>query len=300
MLGQLGAIAGIALSLSSGAQAQPPTFKEIQRGPAGGALWQGVIPDRSLLQMRRPTLVYLPRRAKWPARYPVVYLLQGFPGSPYEYADGLRLPEVADRAIASGRLPPFIAVIPPAGLDARHGDWTGGWEDYLIHQVVPWTDAHLPTLPTGDGRTLAGLSAGGYGAVDIGLRHPLLFATLESWSGYFTPLRTGALLHADAATLAAHNPSVLARRLALLLRRLGTRFFLSSGTTHDRPTARATETFAAELTSLRLPRRLWLAPGGHNGRFWRAQLRAALDYALSPYTRPNAFRGHRSVASRGL
>ena len=40
-------------------------------------------------------------------------------------------------------------------------------------------------------------------------------------------------MHADAAGLHGHDPSLLAAREAPLLRRLKTRFFLSSGTTHD-------------------------------------------------------------------
>ena len=78
-------------------------------------------------------------------------------------------------------------MIPPAGLDARYrGEWTGLWENAGVESVVPWVDAHLPVIRNRAGRILAGLSAGGYGAVDIGLRHPLLFwRTLESWSGDF-------------------------------------------------------------------------------------------------------------------
>src|SRR5262249_30635222 len=130
------------------------------------------------------------------------------------------------------------------------------------------------------GRAVAGLSAGGYGAVDIGLRHPGLFGTLESWSGYFTAPHDGSLAHADAAELAAHDPSRLARREATLLRRLGARLFLSSRTTTDRASARVTRSFAAELSSLRIPLRLWLGAGGHDGRLWRTQLAPALRYAL--------------------
>jgi enterochelin esterase-like enzyme len=258
----------------------PPPFQQIELGPAGGAAWQGLIPDPGVPALRRPTVVYLPPGFSPLHTYPVLYLLQGFPGSPYEYLDGLRLTEVADRAIDRGQLPPFVAVVPPAGLDAQHGDWTGVWESYLVDDVVPWIDAHLPIVSTRGGRIVAGLSAGGYGAVDIGLRHPLLFGTLESWSGYFTPLREGALSRADADVLASNDPSLLVGREAPLLRRLGTRFFVSSGTTRDRESARAARAYAAELEALGLPHRLWLGPGGHDGRFWRSQLRPALRYAL--------------------
>jgi enterochelin esterase-like enzyme len=282
----LGALASLAGAAAAARPAAPPPLVQIARGPGGGTVWQGLIRDPGVPALRRPTVVYLPPGYSDRRRYPVVYLLQGFPGSPYEFLDGLRLAEVADRAIARLRLPAFIAVAPPAGLDAHHGDWTGEWESYLVDDVVPWVDAHLPTEATSGGRTLAGLSAGGYGAIDIGLRHALLFATLESWSGYFTPLRDGPLHGATAEGLAAHDPTVLVRREARLLARLGTRFFLSSGTTRDRDSARAATSFAAELGGLGLHSRLWLGPGGHDGRFWRAQLPEALRYALGGESRP--------------
>ncbi len=274
-------LAGLALAGGAHRAALPAGFHQIAVGPDGGTVVQGWIPNKVVPRFFRPTVVYLPPGYDPAHRYPVVYLLQGFPGSPYQYVDGIDLPSYADPRIAGGSLPPFIAVIPPAGIDAYHGDWTGVWEQYLVRDVVPWADANLPTIADRAGRILAGLSAGGYGAVDIGLRHPLLFSTLEAWSGYFHPLRAGALVHARPAGLRAHDPSLLARREAPLLRRLRTRIFLSSGTTHDRETAAGTRTFSTELRGLRLGHRLWLAPGGHDGRLWRSQLPAALGYALA-------------------
>jgi enterochelin esterase-like enzyme len=227
----------------------------------------------------RPTVVYLPPDFNPLSRYPVVYLLQGFRGSPYQYVFGLDLAGRADRLIAAHDVTPFIAVIPPAGLTV-HGEWTGVWEDYLVRDVVPWVNRHLPTESGAQGRVVAGLSAGGYGAVDIGLRHPRLFGTLESWSGSFTAPHDGSLAHATADELPAHDPRLLVRREAPLLLRMRTRFFLSCGT-RDRATARWTESFARELTSLRIIHRLWLAPGGHDGRFWGSQFAPALGYAVS-------------------
>jgi enterochelin esterase-like enzyme len=259
----------------------PPGFAWLATGPHGGNVIQGWIPNPAVLRAFRPTVVYLPPGYDPHRRYPVVYLLQGFPGSPYQFVDGVGLLSYADNQIASGALPPFLAVAAPAGIDVHHGDWTGVWERYLTDVVVPWADAHLLTVASRKGRIIAGLSSGGYGAVDIGLRHPTLFGTLEAWSGYFHPFRAGALVHADAAVMNAHDPSILTRREAPLLRRLGTRFFLSCGTTTDRVTAGWTKTFSTELGDLRLLHRLWLGPGGHDGALWRAQLPAALHYALS-------------------
>jgi S-formylglutathione hydrolase FrmB len=136
------------------------------------------------------------------------------------------------------------------------------------------------------GRAIAGYSAGGYGAVDIGLRHPSVFGTLESWSGYFRPFADGPLRNASRTVLAAHDPTRLAVREAPLLRRLGTRFYLSCGWTHDRITAGWARAFDRELVRLRLPHALVLRPGGHDGRFWRAQLPGALDYAFADTAQP--------------
>jgi enterochelin esterase-like enzyme len=258
----------------------PKPFVRIDVGPAGGSVWQGLIRDRSLPQLQRPSVVYLPPHMSAGTRYTVLYLLHAFPGSPWRFSPGLNLAAAADRAIASGAVRPFIAVAPPAGLTSAYdGEWAGPWEDYLVQDVVPWVDAHLPAARTRSERAIAGLSAGGYGAVDIGLRHPRLFGTLAAWSGYFRPLRDGPFRHADARRLAAHDPSLIVRRRAPLLRRLGTRFYLSCGTS-DRRTAALAVAFAGELDLLRLPHRLNLAPGGHNGRFWRSQLPDALRYAL--------------------
>jgi enterochelin esterase-like enzyme len=267
------------------AAAEPPlpgSFAQIGAGPAGGTLWQGLVPNHEVAGTWRPTVVYLPPGFSRSRRYPVVYLLQGFRGSPYEYVDGVDIAGTADRLISAGTLPPFIAVIPPAGLTPRFaGEWTGVWENDLIRDVVPWADRNLPTVATAAGRTLAGLSAGGFGAADIGLRHPGLFGTLESWSGSFTAPHDGSLAHADAAERAAHDPSLLLQREAPLLRRLGMRLFLSAGK-DDHADLEAAWNFAAESAALRVPHRLWLGPGGHDGRFWRAQLATALEYALRP------------------
>jgi enterochelin esterase-like enzyme len=283
----VGVAAFAALTLQAAAPAAQPlpsllpaSFVPISVGPDGGIVWKGRIPDPALPGLRRNSVVYLPPHVSRDVRYPVLYLLQGFYGGPLQFVSGLKIATVADTAIASGSVQPFIAVAAPAGRTVKYdGEWAGPWEDYLVRDVVPWVDAHLPTVPTRADRALAGLSAGGYGAVDIGLRHRGLFGTLESWSGYFEPFRDGPLRHADARALASHDPSLLVRREGTLLRLLGTRFFLSSGTGDPHTTAH-TVAFARELRSLGLPYALYLRPGAHNGRFWLAQLPAALSYAL--------------------
>ena len=262
----------------------PSSWTAVAHGPAGGTVWSGRIPNREVAWDRRASAVYLPPGDGSDRRFPVIYLLHGLRGSPSSYYDGLHLADVADRLISSHRTRPFIAVMPVGGrvVDPGGDEWAGAWETYVVHDVVPWIDAHLPTEPNAAGRTLAGLCAGGYGAVDIGLRHPGLFGTLESWEGYFAPVfHDGPFVHATPATLAAHDPTLLVQRQAASLRRAGVRFYVSAGGNHAQILRKWTLDFAGDLTGLKLPHRLWLLPAPQRGHFWQATLPSALIYAAT-------------------
>jgi S-formylglutathione hydrolase FrmB len=209
-----------------------------------------------------------------------VYLLHGMPGGPEEYAAPLAIATLGDALITSGRTRPFIAVMPAAGPTGHYnGEWAGPWERYLVDDVVPWVDAHLPTLATRSGRTIAGLSAGGFGAADIGLRSPRLFGTIESWSGYFHPLPDGPFKHASSADLAANDPALLAAERAPMLRRLGTRFFIGSGPSHSHWFKESESIdFAHELQRLGLTHTLVLEPDRNEQ--YGLQLGTGLEWAL--------------------
>ena len=252
-----------------------PGFAPAATGPAGGSVLTGTFPGG-----QRPGYVYLPPAFTTAKRYPVVYLLHGMRGSPSEYLYGAELARFADVGIAAGTLRPFIAVLPAAGPSRDYnGEWAGPWERHVVQQVVPWVDSHLPTIRGPSGRILAGLSAGGYGAADIGLRNPALFGTIESWGGYFHPLRDGPFRHADPATLRANDPMLLAPAEAATLRRDRTSFFLSTGPDHSHWFKGAqTAAFRRELHSLGLRTAGFYYPAAHGE--WRAQLDAGLDWAL--------------------
>jgi enterochelin esterase-like enzyme len=269
----------------------PPTlpagWQPVSAGPAGGVVVAGNIPNPYVPDVRA-SAVYLPPGYSSARRYPVIYLLHGLPGSPSSFYDSLRIAQVSDGLITSGQAPPFIAVMPIGGPLVHRGsaEWAGVWASFVARAVVPWVDGHLSTIPTMQGRALAGLCAGGYGAVDIGLRHPGLFGTIESWQGYFAPVfRDGPFVHASPATLAANDPTLLVRHEAAILRRLGVRFYLSAGRNHGKVLRSFTTAFAALLGQLRLPHRLWLEPLSSRADFWRATLPSALVYAGAGFPR---------------
>jgi hypothetical protein len=107
-----------------------------------------------------------------------------------------------------------------------------------------------------------------------------MFDLAESWSGYFRPFRDGPLAHASAAELAAHDPTLLVRREATRLRRGNVRFFLSTGFNHGGIFRRWTFGFAHELRTLGIQHRVWASRRPDGGRYLRAQLPAALEFAF--------------------
>lgn len=265
------------LAAFAAAAALLPGFTPYAAGRSGGAVLTGVFPGGE-----RPGYVYLPPGFTPQRRYPVLYLLHGMPGSPSEYLAGTDLTDWADTEIAAGAVGAFIAVLPAAGPDRDYnGEWAGPLENEIVDRLVPWIDAHLPTIATARGRVIAGLSAGGYGAVDIGLRHPNLFGTIEAWSAYFRPLHDGPFKHASRATLDANDPTILAPVEARLLHRAGTRFFLSSGPAHSHWFKPAdTIAFDRELRAAGLPVRYHLYTRRQGE--WRAQLDTGLHWAFAP------------------
>ena len=283
----LGAAALVAScsSAASSSFALLPGFREVSKGPYGGTVWTGRIPNREVAWDHRNSAIYLPPGFSPTTPYPVVYLLHGMIGSPSSFYDGLQLAQVADRQIGFNVAAPFIAVMPVAGCvdcNRNKDEWTGRWEDYVVRDVVPWIDRHLPTIRSEHARAIGGISAGGYGAVDIGLRHPGVFGTLESWGGYFHPFRDGSLTNATPAELRTHDPTLLVRREAAFLRANRVRFFLSTGFNHGGVFRAWTLEFAHELSQLRVRHELWQLPLTEYGHFWTAQLPDALAYAAPP------------------
>lgn len=114
--------------------------------------------------------------------YPVLYLLHGAGGNERSWQDLGHIKEKADRLIASGSIPPAIIVMPgcPACWwvnGAKEAAETAFWDD-----LVPAIDARYRTIDSRGGRLIAGLSAGGYGAVHYALRYPDRIAAVAALS----------------------------------------------------------------------------------------------------------------------
>src|SRR5262245_15379465 len=57
----------------------------------------------------------------------------------------------------------------------------------VIDEVIPYIEQHFPAIRGREGRALSGISYGGIGTGNIGLRHPDLFSSLHQISGMGLP-----------------------------------------------------------------------------------------------------------------
>src|SRR5947209_10377321 len=97
-------------------------------------------------------------------------------------------PERLDALFSSGECPDAVVVMVDAwtsrgGSQFLNSASTGRYLDYLCEEVVPFVDAHYPTVADRDHRALAGKSSGGYGAMVVPMLRPDVFGALASHAG---------------------------------------------------------------------------------------------------------------------
>jgi enterochelin esterase-like enzyme len=184
-----------------------------------------------------------------------------------------------------GSAQPMILVMPRGAPDRNtETAWANGtgpdaaWETFLSRDVVRWTDACFNTARGPWGRGIAGLSDGGYGALNIALHHPTEFALVESWSGYeqADPTLT-SIYGSDPARLAYNSPAIHLPTAATALRRNNAFVWLYVG--QDDPLAQQNADFASQLSQYGIGHVFTVVPGGHQPSVYRANLPQALRVA---------------------
>ena len=230
--------------------------------------------------------VYLPPGYDASAqRYPVIYEV---PWS-FDYWDrSVHFPAMLDRLIDEGRIPPVIvafvahngAPIPDTEcVDSKDGRQQ--LETYMSSTVVSYLDQAYRTIPTSSARALFGFSGGGYCAPMLMLRHPDVFSSAISMSGYYQAgVRSSQTLNAwrpfggDPQMIAAYSPIGLLKSLPSVTRRQ--MLFVVSGDSTE-PFYGPQYTMFTE--ALRQQSDLYRFIPTRLGHAWRA-VRAALPAAL--------------------
>jgi enterochelin esterase-like enzyme len=243
-------------------------------------------------------MVYLPpgykRQAARGRRFPVLYLLHGYPGKMPVFVNVGAVNVASDVALAKHEMKPEILVMPAGktgtlGADTEWADTpSGNWMSYL-GDVVHDVDHRFATIPDRQHRGIAGDSLGGYGAMNVGLHDLREFSVIESWGGYFTQTPNGVFAGATRAALAAASPAAYVDTLAPEIRRLGLRSWIFQGRS-DSADPQLMLDFAGQLHAAGADVNVGFFPGGHDWGLFRAQaprmlIAASHWFGESPHTR---------------
>jgi S-formylglutathione hydrolase FrmB len=231
------------------------------------------------LRRRERVLVYVPPGyATAPRRrYPLLLLLHGVPARPEDFVTQGAVDRI-DSLIAAGRIPPMIVAM-PAGSNRPVDDneWADSaiergqrWETYLAADVVSFLERSYRTGGKRSARAIAGISMGGFGAMNVALHHRDEFAAVGSWSGYFTA-NTPSVHGQGRAEWLRYSPQRYASTLSPSLAGVHPAISFYAGSRDGFYGENVA--FDRLLTRLRVPHRFTgVAGGGHNWALWSARL----------------------------
>lgn len=223
-------------------------------------------------------------------RHPVLYFLPGHSPTRGEWIN-LTLPVLADAAIAAGRMPPGLIVVPELGtswgVDAKEAMQTA-----LLDDLIPAIERDWRVLPGRTGRAIGGISAGGFAALRLALLQPDRFAAVAVLSpatyvpeppmpsaarvsGVFS--RPGSPAFDPDVWRAFNYPALLpgfrATGIAMPL-------FLASGDADHLGTHLQAQNLRQTWQEMGMPVQLRLVPGGHSYDVWRVLLPDAMAFAF--------------------
>jgi S-formylglutathione hydrolase FrmB len=218
--------------------------------------------------------------------YPVIYLLHGLFGHYDNWTDKTGIVEYSKKYR-------FI-IVTPEGENGWYSDSPvkahNKFESYIVQELIPEIDRKFRTVKDRRGRSIAGLSMGGYGAIKFGLKYPEMFSLAGSFSGAI-----------GAATLLDKIPGSVGRTIDSIfgpsdseVRRSNDVFRMIREITPDKKSLLpfiyldcGTEDFlfvnnrefSDLLNQKSIPHEYRELPGGHNWKFWDSQVREFLQIA---------------------
>ena len=259
--------------------------------PARGRYPQGVVVNVDLPGPQshfgtRQAFVYLPPQyfTEPGRRFPVVYLVHGSPGAPVDWFRAARAAQAGLAVAQHGH--PVLLVAPRASrywtddsecVDGPHGNV----QTYLAVDVPNAVDSLFRTLPGREHRGIAGNSAGGFCALNVGLHNRATFGVLLDLSGFDRPTYSGGLAKLYGPTrdlgerAAADTPAQYA---AGLPSRPQAHIWLDYGRA-DVEARHDEQAMAVLLRARDQDVTIRERPGGHEYGVWRPALRESLQWA---------------------
>lgn len=329
----LGALVACGKSKTPATQEQPAP-----QAPGKGAAVVAHV-QSAALGVTKDVVVYLPASYDTSGkRYPVFYYLHGLGGDETNWVKNGALDKTADALGLEA-----IVVMPdgddgfyadsakPIDYDACMKDGTGlffperkhaetcvhhlAYETYITKDLVSWVDATYRTIPKREARAIAGLSMGGFGALQLAMRHPDLFVAAASHSGVDSLLYAGpipyekgkavlatdvdkwsqaigeigiwirSLFGGDLENWKAHDPTTLATKLD---KATAPALYIDCGTEDDFQLQHGMQYLHDILLERGIEHAYYLGPGRHNMKFWSVRVKNSLEFLRDKTAKPSA------------
>jgi S-formylglutathione hydrolase len=344
----------LAVLAACSSSTQPPTSTPspapsppVAAAPAAAPVAHGTFADRTFhsaaLGVDKHYVVYLPAGYEGSTqRYPVFYYLHGLTGDEHGLAKVAHLDEAADTlglqailVMPDGDDGFYSDAVTPVDYDKCMKDGTGlflpqfqrhdetcvrkrNYETYMTKDLIADVDATYRTIASRDGRGIAGFSMGGFGALELAMRHTDLYAAAASHSGVDALLYAGphpyttfdkAQLVSDVATWGrtgdpqvnaigiwvrgifgpdkanwlAHDPAALAAKLEPGKLAL----YLDAGTEDVFGLDAEAAYLHDVLTAHHLEHEFFIGKGGHDFKFWVPRVPKSLAFLRDHLAKPH-------------
>jgi len=303
--------------------------------PAHGSIVKARL-QSAALGVTKSVIVYLPAGYETSGkRYPVFYYLHGLGGDETNWVEGGALDKTADAlgleaivVMPDGDDGFYVDSPKQVDYDACMKDGTGlffpqrkkastcirasRYETYMIEDVVGWVDRTYRTIATREGRAIAGLSMGGFGALQLAMRHPDKFAAAASHSGVDALLYGGPIPYAkgkvvlvtdaktwgdglgpfgtwirgifgtDLATWRSHDPAALVAKLSPS----GPAIYLDCGTEDEFLLHHGMQYLHDLLLDKGIEHAYYIGPGRHDFAFWSVRVKHSLAFLRDKTAKP--------------
>jgi poly(3-hydroxybutyrate) depolymerase len=145
-----------------------------------------------ILGRPRDLYVYLPPGYDPGVAYPLIVYLHGAHIDEHAFLDPGVL-KTLDLMFSRGEIPPAVIAAPDGTYDGKnritcsHSLWVNGqggrFEDHVVGEIVPFLSSTYSLRPERQARSLLGISAGGFGAMTIALKHRDVFGVVATVGG---------------------------------------------------------------------------------------------------------------------
>jgi S-formylglutathione hydrolase FrmB len=251
--------------------------------------------DSAALQRKWSYAVYLPDGYETSnLKYPVLYLLHGHNQDLYAWVNFGHIQPTADALIAHGEMPPAIIVMPDAGV-SWFVDRKEKMETAVIQDLLGDVQHTFRVIEARNGRVIAGLSMGGYGALRFVLKYPEMFAAagLLSPAIYDTEPPQGSGARRASVFGAPEFDAQVWKELnypalwdTFLAKKIAVPMYINSGDDDDFfIEAEATRLYSL-LRKNSQPAELRIVDGAHRWPLWESTIGDAMRYVFRYAARP--------------